>query len=290
MPFELRRTTGVPELDLSRAHALVAAPRRGAIRWELDRAKYASRTLREAAAAWQARATQEYTSLALFTQLASQVHVLGLPLDWSGAFARMIGDEVRHTELAARMTELLGGAPAKVDAATLHLPVHAKALRAHVRGAIVAAFCIGETLSGRFFRRCLRAATVPVAKDVVRVICDDETFHGRFGWEAAALLMRDDRTRTFKDERDTLAGQLPELFAHYRTLCMASREPAWAFSEPEAPPAPNFGTLTDAGYARQFWEGMRDDVVPGLVAIGLPEADRAWRAMSAGVPAKKKRR
>jgi hypothetical protein len=73
MRFELRRTTGVPELDLSRAHALVAAPRRGTIRWVLDRAAYDPGLLREAADAWQARATQEYTSLALFTQLASQV-------------------------------------------------------------------------------------------------------------------------------------------------------------------------------------------------------------------------
>jgi hypothetical protein len=287
--FELRRATGDPELDLARAHALVAAPRRGAIRWELDLSAYDPRVLSDAADAWQARATQEYTSLALFTQLASQIHVLGLPLDWSGAFARMIGDEVRHTELAARMTELLGGAPAKVDAHDLHLPVHAKSLRAHVRGVIVAAFCIGETLSGRFFRRCLRAATVPVAKDVVRVICDDETFHGRFGWEAAALLMRDDGTRAFRDEKATLASQLPELFAHYRKLCVASRDPSWAFSSPEAPRAPNFGTLTDAGYARQFWEGMRDDVVPGLAAIGLPEAAPAFSSLAGDLPPKRRR-
>jgi hypothetical protein len=213
-----------------------------------------------------------------------------LPLDWSGAFARIIADEVRHTELAVHMTELFGGAPARVETADLHLPVHAKSLRAHVRAVIVATFCIGETLSGRFFRRCLRTATVPVAKDVVRVICDDETFHGRFGWEAAALLMRDDGTQAFWEEKRTLAAQLPELFAHYRKLCVASRDPAWAFSTPEAPPAPNFGTLTDAGYARQFWEGMRDDVVPGLVAIGLPEAEGAFRALAGDLPARKRRR
>jgi hypothetical protein len=283
MPFELRRTTGHPELELARAHAAVAAPRRGKIRWELDREAFEAKALRAAAGAWRARAVQEYTSLALFTQLASQVHVLGLPLDWSGGFARMIADEVRHAELCARMTELLAGAPPRVDESTLHLPVYARSLRAHVRGVLVAAFCIGETLSGRFFRRCLRAATVAVAKDVVRVICDDETFHGRFGWEAAALLMRDDGTRAFRDERASLAAQLPELFAHYRKLCGASRRPAWAFANPEAPPAPNFGTLTGAGYARQYWEGMRDDVVPALVAIGLPEADDAWRSLARGL-------
>jgi len=35
--------------------------------------------------------------------------------------------------------------------------------------------------------------------------------------------------------------------------------------------------LSDAGYARDFFIGMDEDVVPGLVAIGLPEAEAAWR-------------
>src|SRR5438552_3845205 len=106
------------------------------------------------------RARQEYCSLALFTQLASQVHLLGAPLDWSGAFARMIADEVRHTELCARLAERCDpSARVVIDETALHLPVVAEALRAHVRGAVIAAFCIGEALSGRMFRRCLRAAT-----------------------------------------------------------------------------------------------------------------------------------
>ena len=275
--FRLRRTTGEEDLHLSRAHAKVVGPRRGTIRWELEREAYDANVLAAAARAWRARALQEYTSLALFTQLASQVHLLGLPLDWSGAFVRMTSDEVRHTELAARMTELLGGTLPDVDPRRLHLPVRARSLRAHVRGVIVAAFCIGETLSGRFFRRCLRAATVPLARDVVRTICDDETFHARFGWEAAALLLCDDGTRAFKGERALLVEQLPELFAHYRKLCVAAKARSRASWGPEAPPPPNFGTLTDAGYARHFWEGMRDEVVPGLVAIGLPEAQDAWK-------------
>ena len=125
------------------------------------------------------------------------------------------------------------------------------------------------------FRRCLRAATVPLARDVVRAILDDETFHARFGWEAAALLMRDDGPE-FSRERDELAAALPELFAHYRHICGGDPGRAWALREPEADPEPNFGTLTFAGYARAFYDGMTGDVVPGLVSIGLPEAADAW--------------
>jgi hypothetical protein len=81
-------------------------------------------------------------------------------------------------------------------------------------------------------------------------------------------------------ERDELARALPELFRHYRTLCGAARGEAWANDGPEAPAEPNFGTLTAQGYARAFFEGMRDDVVPGLVAIGFPEAEAAWAAVN----------
>lgn len=276
MRFAIRRVSGEPDLELTAAHQEIAAPRHGTIAWDaFDRTAYGPYDLEDAASAWGARAMQEYHSLALFTQIASQVHLLGAPLDWSGAFARMIGDEVRHTEISARMCEALGGVPNEVEPGHLHLSVVDRSLRGHVRRSIVAAFCIGETLSGRMFRRCLRAATVPLAEHVVRTIVDDETFHGRFGWEAAALLMRPDGA-SFDEERATLAAALPELFLHYRHLCGAERGSAWARGAEEAKGAPNFGTLTDAGYARAFFDGMNEDVVPGLVAIGLPEAEGAW--------------
>jgi hypothetical protein len=282
--FRLRRASVEgDELDLAAEHAHIVAPRRGEIRWEaFDRAPYASAPLGRAAAEWRERARQEYASLALFTELASQVHLLGAPLDWSGALARMIADEVRHTELCARFADLLEpGAAIEIDENELHLPVLDASLRAHVRGTVLAAFCIGETLSGRFFRRCLRAATVPLARDVVRTIVDDETFHGRVGWELLALLLRGEGDPTFPRERHALGAGLRELFAHYRSLCGATRGEAWAANAAEAPPEPNFGTLTPEGYARSFFEGMREDVVPGLVALGLTEAEEAWRIASA---------
>ncbi|MGO9714348.1 MAG: ferritin-like domain-containing protein [Polyangiaceae bacterium] len=288
MTFRLRRGSvdgavsageGHADLDLASEHAAIVAPRRGEIDWGgFDRAAYAGDVLAKAAAEWRERARQEYASLALFTRLASQVHLLGAPLDWSGAFARMIADEVRHTEICARFAELLEpGVPVEIDETELHLPVVESSLLAHVRGTVLAAFCIGETLSGRFFRRCLRVATVPLARDVVRTIVDDETFHGKVGWELLALLFRGDGDPGFARERAAIAAGLEELFTHYRALCGAQPGEAWAARGPEAPSDPNFGTLTPAGYARSFFEGMRDDVVPALVALGLPEAEEAWR-------------
>jgi hypothetical protein len=260
VPFALRRISDASDLELTEQHDALAAPRKGSIAWDaFDASAFDAATLDRAALAWGARALQEFHSLALFTDLSGKVQLLGAPLDWSGAFARMIADEVRHTDLCLRLCERLGR-PVTPEIREDEMRLGSDdTLRVHVRDVVVAAFCIGETISGRMFRRALRAATVPLARDVVAAIVVDETFHGELGWELGALLMRD----LADDERAILVARLPVLFAHYAKLCGA-RGRAWAHAEPEVEPAPNFGTLTTAGYARAFFDGMEEDVVPGL--------------------------
>ncbi len=277
MAFALVRATG-GELALTDEHEALVLPRKGTIDWAGFRADaFAPGELDAAADAWRVRALQEYHSLALFTQLSSQLHVLGAPLDWSGAFARMIVDEVRHTDLCLKMCEALGRpASPEIVETDLHLGSD-RELRERVRDVVLAAFCIGETISGRMFRGALRAATVPLARDVVAAILVDETFHGELGWELGALLMRGMEP----GERAYVAERIPFLFEHYAGLCGALPGRAWAAADAHAQPAPNFGTLTSAGYAMAFFEGMEEDVVPGLEALGLSEARPAWERLAA---------
>jgi hypothetical protein len=276
--FALLRVSA-EKLALTDAHEQVVLPRKGIVRWDaFERRDYPQEALHDAAELWNARAVQELHSLTLFTQLASQLQVLGAPLDWSGAFARMIADETRHTDLCLRMCEALGHpCSPEIEAESLQLPVRGS-LRAHVRHTVVAAFCVGETISGRMFRRALQATTVPLAREVMAAIVVDETFHGELGWELGAMLMRPG-TPDFGKERQALADDLPAMFRHYARICCASQGPSWARQEPESDDGPNFGTLSYAGYARAFFDGMDQDVVPGLVAIGLPEADGAYAAL-----------
>jgi len=272
--FTLRRASG-DELMLTREHDALTLPRKGVIHWDaFDRADYEPPHLARALELWRHRAFTEFHSLTLFTQLATQVQLLGAPLDWSGAFARMISDEVRHTELCLRMVRALGGDDTlSLDPHTLHQPVEGS-LRAHVRKTVIAAFCIGETLSGRMFKRCLEGASVPLAREVVVAILVDETFHSELGWELGALLMRPDED--FEVERDALAGSLPSLFREFAGQCLVTRAPAWTHAQPEFEDGPGFGGLSAAGYASAFFTAMEEDVVPGLEAIGLPEAPAAW--------------
>lgn len=282
--YRLRRTSSESgdALALTEEHEKIVLPRKGEIHWSaFDRSAFAEHVLDEAAALWKNRALQEMHSLALFTELASKLHLFGAPLDWSGAFARMIADEVRHTDLCLKMCDALGRPAApEIVPEELHL-LHARAPRAHVRQTIVSAFCIGETISGRMFKRAHKAADVPLARDVVQAILIDETFHGELGWELGALLMRPDGG-SFDEERAHLAAELPRLFRHYARLCCVgdgadARDRA--HREPEVDEGPNFGTLSNAGYARAFFDGMEEDVVPGLVAIGFPEARAAYDAL-----------
>jgi hypothetical protein len=272
-----RRTDTDEPLGLTREHELIVRPRKGEVHWDqFDARTYEPAHLEAARTLWRHRAFTEFHSLTHFTQLASQVQRLGLPLEWSGAFVRMCGDEVRHTELCLRMLEALGGERDLVlpSLDETHLTVRGS-LRAHVRSVIVSAFCIGETLSGRMFKRCLAAATVPLAREVVTAILVDETFHAELGWELAALLMRPDAD--FELERRELAQRLPSVFSSFAEQCLVTRHRAWTDAQPERDEGPGFGGLSDAGYAQAFFAGMEEDVVPGLEAIGFPEAPAAWQ-------------
>lgn len=262
---------------LTEEHEALSRPRKGADpEWaSFDRGAHEPRALAPALELWRHRAFTEFHSLTFFTQLASQVQLLGAPLDWSGAFARMIADESRHADLCLRMVGALGGSPTlELDEAGLHQTVTGS-LRAHVRRTVIAAFCIGETLSGRMFKRCLAGVTVPLARDVTAILVD-ETFHAELGWELGALLMRPDEH--FEAERATLAAALPSLFSDFAAQCLVTRSPAFVRAAPEFDPGENFGGLSTEGYARAFFDGMELDVVPGLEAIGLPEARPAWDA------------
>ena len=62
--------------------------------------------LRERAARqWWRRAREEYGSIHEFTQVAHALTTLRAPIGVLGALARLIGDEVRHASLCARLAQ-----------------------------------------------------------------------------------------------------------------------------------------------------------------------------------------
>lgn len=276
MTLTLRRTSGVDELTLTREHERLVASTSAALDWRsFDRAAFSPEQLARAVADWRARAFTEFHSLTHFTQLASQVQRLGAPLDWSGAMLRMAADEARHTDLCLRFTAALGGPDTVETSAEALTRRESGSLLDDVRRDVLATFCVAETLSVRMFKRCLQVATVPLAKQVVQIILVDETLHAEAGWELGALLMRD------RPRAPALADDLVEIIRAVAAQCHATAGRDAAFAQPEFVERDNFGTLTNAGYARAFFEGMDQDVVPGLEAIGLADAGALYaRALS----------
>jgi len=79
---------------------------------------------REAARlAWAARIVDEYRSVAVFSELLRLLADLEAPLPVLCAVQRLIGDELRHTELTAQVVDWLGGADdLAIDLGDIGLP------------------------------------------------------------------------------------------------------------------------------------------------------------------------
>ena len=280
MTFTLRRTSGIDGLSLTREHDALSTPRDGVPDWSSFQAHaYDAALVAEAASHWHGRAHTEFRSFTHFSRLLVGLQTIGAPLDWCGAMARMVSDELRHTDLCLRMSEALGG-PSTLPDEDVDALALTGALLPRLRVEVMGTFLLAETLSVRMFTRCLHAATVPLAREVVTGILVDETRHQTLGWELGALLMRPAPGEAAADIIATMEAALPSLFLELATQCHATRGRGWAQRAAEVPPGENFGTLTEAGYARAFFDGMELDVVPGLMAIGLGGADVAWRTFS----------
>jgi hypothetical protein len=159
---------------------------------EVDLAPLESRELsaaeRESAiAGWTGRMNGEYVAAAHFSQLASALLVAGVPIEVSACVSRIVGDELRHAELCARVVRHLGGDPAfRWEESPLLDFSGAEPLRAIFRH-ILGLACLSETVSLAILDRNLAAAEEPVA-EVLRRIRADEAFHAEAGWAVAALV------------------------------------------------------------------------------------------------------
>ena len=140
-----------------------------------------------AIAGWTGRLNGEYVAAAHFSQLASALLVAGVPIEISACMSRIVGDELRHAELCARVVRHLGGEPCyRWEQSPLLDFGDAEPLQAIFRHVLGLA-CLSETVSLAILDRNLAAADEPIA-DVLRRIRADEAFHAEAGWAVATLV------------------------------------------------------------------------------------------------------
>jgi hypothetical protein len=140
--------------------------------------------------AWATRIVDEYRSVVVFSELLTLFARLEMPYATLCAVQRLIGDELRHTRLAAEVAGWLGGiADLEIDLRELGLPEtdHTPAGRAL---AIVAReISVAETESIRMLRAYRDATTDPAVTAVLAELLRDEVRHAAVGPVLEAALV-----------------------------------------------------------------------------------------------------
>lgn len=249
---------------------------------------------RKAAWQWWGRAQAEHGSVHQFSAVTRALCELRAPYELLGALSRLITDEVRHVELCARAAKSIypEGESEKdfydlrspfapwPDAPLLHgEPTGAKEMK--LRGwacrAILTACAIGETLSRPMLDALATVSTDPMPRLVCEQILKDEQLHGRFGFEALAVLVPE----LNEEEKQSLHTQLRRSLAGFeRTTCGPVRLEDLAGTELtiEAPSGgdANLGTLSYEQFAMIFYATLEQEIFPGLQELGL-DPMQAWK-------------
>jgi hypothetical protein len=258
----------------ARLHRSLLDAHTPAIPWDaLDPSVLDDQTREHTRRAWAARTLAEYRSLAVFAEVLARMPEAGAPLPAITALTRLVQDEARHTELCARMAEVLGGTH------DCTLPPEALRATSRLRPALfiarqaVSMFCVGEAASVALLDELLAGVTDPCAAAVLRVIRRDERLHERYGLALARWAI----AQLDEEELAWLGADTALALAHYdRVNAGARRIDAEPFAEPAAPAGPDLGLRSASRFAWAFYRKLDADILPSLERLGLP-ARLAWR-------------
>jgi hypothetical protein len=199
----IERTTEVPLLRRF-AHELVpealAAPRLAA---------YSHEDIEAARLAWAGRIYDEYRSVAIFSELLQLLADVEAPFAALCAVHRLIGDELRHTELTARVVEWLGGtADLVIDLADSGLPPRSETKACRAVRIVAREIVAAEEESVLVLAAYRDAASDPAIRAVFSALLADEVRHAGAGRAVLAEL-----SRVLAAETRELRAELPELLA-----------------------------------------------------------------------------
>jgi hypothetical protein len=221
---------------------------------------------------WRARMVNEHESSAVFAALATQLRDAGL-----AASARACDDfadeERRHGELCGAVVEALGGDARARARQHPELPAHPDVDRreAALRN-VLSVCCLSETVAVALIGAERLEMPAGELRDLLTRIFSDEVGHARFGW----LLLREVTPALDDAARARLGDYLSLAFAHLESHEL-SHLPREAAPPPEAAA---LGLCHGADARALFFDTVREVIVPGLEALGLP-ASRAWSARRA---------
>ncbi|MBK9258371.1 MAG: ferritin-like domain-containing protein [Polyangiaceae bacterium] len=223
---------------------------------------------------WRSRMASEYASARVFAGLVPQLMRAGLAHGHIARVSAMVGQELDHGLLCARVVAALGADPQEASPELVDIPAHedASPVEAVLRN-VISVGCCSETVAVALVSTERAQATAPALKEVLERILSDEAKHSRFGWRLVAELA----PRLDAKMRERLTAYLVAAFEHQIAFHGAFlRWPA------QTDRAVAIGAADGPLNWSIFVDTMLEVVVPGLERHGLG-ARRAWDAATARV-------
>lgn len=183
--------------------------------------------------------------------------------------ARAIAEEIRHSDIYRELARVYGGAEVPPPrAALIEVPAYPDvAPRAERMLRVVGMCAINETMACSFLEQCLAGATVPIVREGIREILEDEIRHARIGW---AYLGSPD---VGAEERGLVSTWLVPLLRTQWTRWRAQIATLPDFELPE------HGCPSSAAIERAARASMDDLVLTGFATAGVDVGEaRRWLA------------
>lgn len=209
-------------------------------------------------AIWQERAQSELNAASGFAIVLGELFELGAPNAVLDLASQAVNDEIRHAELCRGLAERYLGRPVPPPVTKpVRMPRHGGAdprLVKHLH--VVGLCCINETLAAGFLEVCLETTDEPDVRPLAKQHLADEVQHARVGWAHLASL--DDPTRR------AIGRFVPRL--------VKANVSRWARRLQILPRdgIPGHGVPTRARAMASIDETVREVVLPGFTAVGVP--------------------
>jgi hypothetical protein len=178
-----------------------------------DLSAYTDEEIDAARFTWGLRVVDEYRSVVVFSELLALLADVRAGFPALCAVQRLIGDELRHAQLCARMAEALGGGESlALDLEGLGLPPAHRARPAFAYEVVVRELVVAEGESLNVIRAFRDAVTDPAAKRIFQILLADEARHFVTGRQLAQHL----EGVFHADELAEVRDQLPAIVAEDR--------------------------------------------------------------------------
>lgn len=214
------------------------------------------------AGTWMRRAEAEYLAVSTFSVLAIDLVAAQAPADVLSLCLRAGIDEVRHAEMAVRMAKIYSGEEQLPPPGMSYLPEEPDAPKLHQALAnTMLVSCVSETYATTVLSATRDLTTDPTAHAVLTAIYSDEVMHARLGWSYLRHAIEIGGAGVI----DAAAAMLPRALRGVANVVEAERPVGEV-----TPAVRTHGLMTPAEERVIFSTCVREVLVPGFVALGIP--------------------